>query len=76
MENKFNQSEESLETCLALIKKDLNYIKDKVDDIEDKVEGNYVTKTEFQPIKQIVYGMVAIILVGVIGGLLTLILRQ
>lgn len=74
--NKFGgEMEESIETCMALIKRDLSYIKEKVEKIEREVEGNYVTKTEFQPIKQIVYGMVGIVLVAVIGGLLTLILK-
>lgn len=61
---------------LALIQQDLTYIKANVDDIKDKMENNYVTQEEFKPIRNIVYGMVTLILTGVVGALLALIIKQ
>jgi hypothetical protein len=61
---------------LALMQQDLAYIKANVDDIKDKMENNYVTQEEFKPIRNIVYGMVTLILTGVVGALLALIIKQ
>lgn len=61
---------------LALMQQDLAYIKANIDDIKDKMENNYVTQEEFKPIRNIVYGMVTLILTGVVGALLALIIKQ
>jgi hypothetical protein len=54
--------------------KDVEFIKSEVVEIKSKLEGNYVTKDEFDPIRKIVYGMVSLILVGVVGALLGLVI--
>ena len=41
-----------------------------VSDLKKTVKNAYVSQHEFKPIKAIVYGMVGIILVGVLGALL------
>lgn len=61
---------------LAVIQKDLEYIKANVDDIKHKMEQDYVTQEEFKPIRNIVYGTITLILTGVVGALLTLVIRQ
>ena len=55
----------------------------KIDELQRKVELmnenmglTYVTKIEFDPIKKLVYGMVALILMGVVGGILALVIRS
>ncbi len=53
----------------------LDYIQRDIKEIKERLEDEYVTRQEFQPIKNIVYGMVGIILMSVIGALLALILR-
>ena len=63
------------ETTFALIAKDLGYIRDKVDEIDENVKCNYVLKHEFMPVKNIVYGLVSIILSGVIIGILALVIK-
>jgi hypothetical protein len=45
-------------------------------EIKVKLESEYVTQDEFEPVKKIVYGMVGVILLAVIGALITLVLRQ
>lgn len=58
---------------LAVLQTDMNYIKEKLNDIDTKVSSGYVTKEEFEPIKKIVYGMVSIILTAVIGAIVVLV---
>lgn len=52
----------------------IDYIIDRVKDIEQKLEMKYVSQDEFKPVKAIAFGMVALILTSVVGALLTLIL--
>ena len=51
------------------------YIKEEIKDIKSEM-GIYVTRTEFEPIKKIVYGAVGIILMAVVGGLISLIITK
>ena len=61
---------------LAVISTKVDYISQAVGEIKHQLESEYITKAEFAPIQKIVYGMVGLILVGVIGALLTLVLRK
>lgn len=58
-------------TQLAVIAKDIEYIKRDVVEIKTNVKSQYVHKAEFEPIKKIVYGLVGIILSGVILAVLS-----
>jgi hypothetical protein len=60
---------------LAVIANDISYIKTELKDISDKLEEQYVTKSEFDPIKRIVYGMVSLILIAVVVALLALVIK-
>ena len=51
----------------------LAVLEERTRNIQDQLSG-VVTKEEFAPVKMVIYGMVGMILVGVIGGLLTLVL--
>ena len=59
---------------IALMSKDIGYIKAKVDEVDRKLEGTYITRYEFDPIKRVVYGLVGLILTAVVGGLIGLII--
>lgn len=48
----------------------LDFIIKEIDEIKIKLEKNYVSQEEFKPVKQVVYGMIAIILTTVIGWIL------
>ena len=65
-----NQSDE---TKLAVIQTDLTYIREKLNAVDNKVSSNYVSKEEFEPIKNIVYGLVSLILVAVVGALVAIV---
>ena len=64
---------QSEETGIALIQKDVSYIKERVDKIDDKLSHEYVTKIEFEPIKRIVYGTIGVLGIATVGALLKLI---
>jgi len=58
---------------LAEIKKDVNYIIREVSEIKALIADKYVTMDEFLPIKNIVYGVVGLILVASVGAILKLV---
>ena len=60
---------------LAKLESSMEYIKSSVEDIVHKLEKNYVTQDQFEPIKRLVYGMVSIILVAVVGAIMAVILK-
>lgn len=59
---------------IAVIANDISYMKQDLSDIKGKLEKDYVTRQELDPIKKIVYGLVGLIMTGVVGGLMTLLL--
>lgn len=61
---------------LELISQDIGYIKRDVQEIKQKLEANYVTKDEFAPIKNIVYGMVVLVLTSFMGALTYLVFNN
>ena len=58
----------TMATKVVLIESEQKYMLAKIDTL--------VSKLEFTPVKLLVYGMTGIILAGVIGALLTLIIRK
>ena len=69
------KEETCTEVTLAVIQTDVTYIKEKMDALDTKMNNNYVSKEEFEPVKNIVYGLVGIILIAVIGALLALVVQ-
>lgn len=63
-------------TSLALIAQDIKYIQRDVMDIKSKIENDYVTREEFDPIKKIIYGLVTLILTAVVGALVGLVVLK
>lgn len=63
-------------SSIDVIANDITYIKRDVADIKSKLEADYVTLDQFEPIRNVVYGMVGIILTGVIGAVVALVVRQ
>ncbi|MBU0847062.1 hypothetical protein KKH23_07700 [Patescibacteria group bacterium] len=63
-------------TKLAVIANDITYIKKEVEDISEKLEDNYITRQEFDPVKKVVYGIIAIILTSVMAALVALVVLK
>lgn len=61
---------------MAVMKTDIEYIKKEVTKISKKLSREYVTKVEFEPIRKIVYGLIALILTAILGAGLRLLLRR
>jgi len=62
------------EVDIALIAKDMAQVKETVRDIKSKLDADYVTRTEFEIVQKIVYGMVGVVLLGVLGAVIKLII--
>ena len=52
----------------------IGYIRRDISEIKLKLDKDYVTSQEFEPIKKIVYGVVSLILFSVIGALVALVI--
>lgn len=61
------------EVKIGKIEKDIEYIKLNIAEMNLKLDEKYVTHAEFAPVKKIVYGMVAIILIGFVTSIASLI---
>jgi hypothetical protein len=73
------QNQINLTNELSEMKVDIKYIQRDLGEIKTSLKENndkFVTQDEFEPIRKIVYGLVGLILTGVVGALLTLIIRQ
>lgn len=67
------------QTQQAIMSTDISYIKTEVAKLGMKIDtlnSQFVTKSEFMPVKQLVYGAVGLILLTVIGLLLTSVLNK
>ena len=60
---------------LAMISKDIKYIQRDVVDIKHKLESQYVTQTEFEPIKKIVYGIMMLVLTTIVIAIVSVVLK-
>jgi hypothetical protein len=60
-------------TDLALMSQSIEYIKTDIREIKSKMEADYITREEFDPIKKIVYGLVTLLLTGLVGALMKLV---
>lgn len=49
-------------------------LQSQINDLDKKIEENYVSKEELDPIKKLVYGFVTVILLAVIGAIVSLVL--
>jgi len=75
LENKLDEFIRKTERNDIGLSKDMEYLKKELGEIKNLVTDNYITKTEFEPIRKIVYGLVSLILVGVVTALLALVVK-
>ena len=74
--NSSMRTENNLEARVEVAIEQIRQIRIDITRIETKLDNNYVTKDEFDPIRKIVYGVVTIILTGVVGALLALVVNK
>ncbi len=64
---------------IELLKKDLASIQKGISNIEkelQEIKGEKVSKDEFMPVKNLVYGFTGLILISVVTALITLVVKQ
>ena len=59
----------------AQIASDIGYIKASLTELKALVNNHYVTKSEFEPVKKLVYGVVALVLTSVMSALMYLVIK-
>lgn len=69
------EKQQSNEILLARIDERTKRLEDDFSSIRIQLSSKFVTKEEFVPVKNIVYGMVGLILVAVLSGLVTLLIK-
>lgn len=69
-------------TDIDVVCKDIEYIKEAIDKLnlqisewQKKAEREYVTHKEFEPVRNLVYGVVAMVGLSIVGALMALLLR-
>jgi hypothetical protein len=51
----------------------IKYIQRDIAEINHKLDDKYVTKETFEPVRNVVYGLVALILIAVVGAIVALV---
>lgn len=59
---------------LAIVSTKLDAVQAELHEVKKKLDAKYVTVSQFEPIKKIVYGMVALILVAVVTSAIKVVL--
>jgi hypothetical protein len=54
----------------------LEKLEQKIDSRFDRIEEQFVRKSEFEPIKAVVYGMVGLILLSVLGAMVAVVVKS
>lgn len=62
------------EVSLATMKNDIDYIKERLDGLHSMMKDELVTKYEFSPVRNLVYGATGLVLLGVITAIVRLIM--
>lgn len=68
-----NEDESKL---LARIDERTLHVMGTVKQLADIVEAGYVTKQEFAPVKNVIFGMVSFILISVLGAVIALVIMR
>lgn len=73
-----SQRDTNLSTAVKLAEmgRDMVYVKETVNSINDKVSHGYVTKEEFYPIKRMVYTTITALILSVVGAIGVLLTHQ
>jgi hypothetical protein len=76
VENLIGRVPEHLGADLATLSGQVTTVSRDVEELKRMLRADFVTRAELDPIKRLVYGVVGLILTGVIGGLLGLVILK
>lgn len=75
MEHPSSTGEFGGEAWMARLDERLNQLETKVDRINSKLDNKVVTQEEFKPVKLLVYGGTAAVLMGFVGAVITMVVK-
>lgn len=73
---KKDYSQENDKVNIAVIGIKIQNIEKTVTEMNEKLDAHYVTKDQFEPVRNLVYGLVGIILTAVIVAVIKLVLMK
>jgi len=73
VDEKINKLDTGMGTRLDRIDADLRAT---ASSIQTQLNGNYITKAEFNPVRNLVYGASTVMLLAVLGAIVALVVRQ
>jgi len=69
------REEKNLQTNIAIILTKVEYIEAEIKAIKEKLEKDYVTRDEFEPISKGFYSLVGLILLSMIGAIINFFIK-
>jgi tetrahydromethanopterin S-methyltransferase subunit B len=63
------------EAWMARLDEKITQLEIKVDHINEKLDGRYVTVDRFKPVEKLAYGAAAVILLGFLGAIIALVVK-
>jgi tetrahydromethanopterin S-methyltransferase subunit B len=63
------------EAWMARLDEKITQLEIKVDHINEKLDGRYVTVDRFRPVEKLAYGAAAVILLGFLGAIIALVVK-
>lgn len=66
----------SIESTLAVLVSKMERMELDISEIKESLKKEYVTTQEFQPVKNVVYGLVATVLLSIIGALTSFFIKK
>ena len=67
---------DNIETKMEVALEQLVRVREDLKELNNKIDNNYITRIEFEPVRNIVYGLVSLLLTGIIGSLLMMVIRK
>jgi ABC-type phosphate transport system permease subunit len=74
MSNDYNQASEN-RIIINYLKDEIKALESRLALLDNKNKEAYVTKSEYEPVRKIVYGIVSLVLVAFMTALIALVIR-
>lgn len=76
MQSNSKSKDSSNKESVATMKEFMDYRFDKIEELIEKLPQMYVSRSEFMPIKNIVYGGVMMVLTSFFGALIAIVIKN
>jgi len=65
---------ETTETTIAVLCEKVDSLKEDMSIIKKKLDNKYITKEQFEPVRNVVYGLVGLLCTGVVVAIIRMVL--